>query len=74
MDPEYILARCRPTPKACPCPTIPPTAGHPHPSDHDHLVDYQPTLEALGLQNHLSTLVGVDAFEVLGGTMEIEWV
>ena len=36
-------------------------------TDHDHMVDYQPTLDALGLQNHLSTFIGVEVSPVLRG-------
>ena len=36
-------------------------------TDHDHLVNYQPTLEALGLGEHLNTLVGSEVSPVLRG-------
>lgn len=36
-------------------------------TDHDHLVNYQPTLEALGLDEHLNTLVGSEVSPVLRG-------
>ena len=36
-------------------------------TDHDHLVNYQPTLEALGLGEHLNTLVGTEVSPILRG-------
>jgi hypothetical protein len=36
-------------------------------TDHDHLVNYRPTLEALELESHLQTLIGVEVSPVLRG-------